>query len=159
MLKANGEDFIPVKYDSLGMYSDNMLVAKVGDKYGFLNEEGKESVPFAYSQAHDYSEGLAAVVDEHGKFLFIDKLGNVAIKPKKYDRVDDFQNGTCKVYRKDKIWKIDREGKKVKDSTKKLEADDTHVGCGNDDMYVENTNYPNDIDTNNTFNSKYHTYT
>lgn len=150
MLKANGEDFIPVKYDSLGLYSDNMLVAKVGDKYSFLNEEGKETVPFVYSQAHNYSEGLAAVVDEHGKFLFIDKLGNVAIKPKKYDRVDDFQNGTCKVYRKDKVWEIDREGKKVKDSTKKLEADDTHVGCGNDDMYVENTNYPNDIDTNNT---------
>lgn len=150
MLKANGEDFIPVKYDSLGMYSDNMLVAKVGDKYGFLNEEGKESVPFAYSQAHNYSEGLAAVVNENGKYLFIDKLGNVAIKPKEYDRVDDFQNGTCKVYRKDKVWEIDREGKKVKDSTKKLEADDTHVGCGNDDMYVENTNYPNDIDTNNT---------
>ncbi len=150
MLKANGEDFIPVKYDSLGMYSDNMLVAKVGDKYGFLNEEGKETVPFVYSQAHNYSEGLAAVVDEHGKFLFIDKLGNVAIKPKKYDRVDDFQNDTCKVYRKDKVREIDREGKKVKDSTKKLEADDTHVGCGNDDMYVENTNYPNDIDTNNT---------
>lgn len=150
MLKANGEDFIPVKYDSLGMYSDNMLVAKVGDKYGFLNEEGKESVPFVYSQAHNYSEGLAAVVDEHGKYLFIDKLGNVAIKPKEYDRVDNFQNGTCKVYRKDKIWEIDREGKKVKDSSKKLEADDTHVGCDNDDIYVENTNYPNDIDTNNT---------
>lgn len=150
MLKANGEDFIPVKYDSLGMYSDNMLVAKVGDKYGFLNEEGKETVPFVYSQAHNYSEGLAAVVDENGKYLFIDKLGNVAIKPKKYDRVDNFQNGTCKVYRKDKVWEIDREGKKVKDSTKKLEAYDTHVGCGNDDMYVENTNYPNDIDTNNT---------
>ena len=140
MLKANGEDFIPVKCDSLGMYSDNMLVAKVGDKYGFLNEEGKETVPFVYSQAHDYSEGLAAVVDEHGKFLFIDKLGNVAIKPKKYDRVDDFQNGTCKVYRKDKVWEIDREGKKVKDSTKKLEADDTHVGCSNDDMYVAKGN-------------------
>lgn len=150
MLKANGEDFIPVKYDSLGMYSDNMLVAKVGDKYGFLNEEGKESVPFVYSQAHNYSEGLAAVVNENGKYLFIDKSGNVTIKPKEYDRVDNFQNGTCKVYRKDKVWEIDREGKKVKDSTKKLEADDTHVGCGNDDMYVENTNYPNDIDTNNT---------
>ena len=151
MLKANGEDFIPVKYDSLGMYSDNMLVAKVGDKYGFLNEEGKESVPFVYSQAHNYSEGLAAVVNENGKYLFIDKSGNVTIKPKEYDRVDNFQNGTCKVYRKDKVWEIDREGKKVKDSTKKLEADDTHEGSGNDDMYVENTNYSNGIDTNNTF--------
>ena len=150
MLKANGEDFIPVKYDSLGMYSDNMLVAKVGDKYGFLNEEGKESVPFVYSQAHNYSEGLAAVVNENGKYLFIDKSGNVTIKPKEYDRVDNFQNGTCKVYRKDKVWEIDREGKKVKESTKKLEADDTHEGSGNDDMYVENTNYSNGIDTNNT---------
>ena len=150
MLKANGEDFIPVKYDSLGMYSDNMLVAKVGDKYGFLNEEGKEFVPFVYSQAHNYSEGLAAVVNENGKYLFIDKSGNVTIKPKEYDRVDNFQNGTCKVYRKDKVWEIDREGKKVKDSTKKLEADDTHEGSGNDDMYVENTNYSNGIDTNNT---------
>lgn len=149
MLKANGEDFIPVKYDSLGMYSDNMLVAKVGDKYGFLNEEGKESVPFIYSQTHDYSEGLAAVVDEHGKFLFIDKLGNVAIKPKKYDRVDDFQNGTCKVYRKDKVWEIDREGKKVKDSTKKIEADNVHKDSSNDDMYVAKGNIvsPHEADT------------
>lgn len=150
MLKANGEDFIPVKYDSLGLYSDNMLVAKVGDKYGFLNEEGKESVPFVYSQAHNYSEGLAAVVNENGKYLFIDKLGNVAIKPKEYDRVDDFQNGTCKVYRKDKVWEINREGKKVKDSTKKLEEDNVHDGSDHDDIYVENTNYGNNNDTTNT---------
>ena len=150
MLKANGEDFIPVKYDSLGMYSDNMLVAKVGDKYGFLNEEGKESVPFVYSQAHNYSEGLAAVVNENGKYLFIDKSGNVTIKPKEYDRVDNFQNGTCKVYRKDKVWEIDREGKKVKDSTKKLEEDNVHDGSDHDDIYVENTNYGNNNDTTNT---------
>ena len=149
MLKANGEDFIPVKYDSLGMYSDNMLVAKVGDKYGFINEEGKESVPFVYSQAHNYSEGLAAVVNENGKYLFIDKLGNVAIKPKGYDRVDDFQNGTCKVYRKNKFWEIDREGKKVKDSTKKIEADNVHKDSSNDDMYVAKGNIvsPHEADT------------
>lgn len=150
MLKANGEDFIPVKYDSLGLYSDNMLVAKVGDKYGFLNEEGKETIPFVYSQAHNYSEGLAAVVNENGKYLFIDKLGNVAIKPKGYDRVDDFQNGTCKVYHKDKVWEIDRKGKKVKDSTKKLEEDNVHDGSDHDDIYVENTNYGNNNDTTNT---------
>ena len=150
MLKANGEDFIPVKYDSLGMYSDNMLVAKVGDKYGFLNEYGKETVPFIYPQAHDYSEGLAAVVNDNGKYLFIDKLGNVAIKPKEYDRVDNFLNGTCKVYRKDKVWEIDREGKKVKDSTKKIGAKNVSQNKSNDDMYVENTNYTNDIEANNT---------
>lgn len=147
MLKANGEDFIPVKYDSLGMYSDNMLVAKVGDKYGFLNEEGKETVPFVYSQAHDYSEGLAAVVNENGKYLFIDKLGNVTIKPKKYDRVDKFTNGTCKVYRKDKFWEIDREGKKVKNSKKKVEVGNVDENKSNDDMYVENSENVSDTNT------------
>lgn len=150
MLKSNGEDFIPVKYDSLGVYSDDMLVAKVGDKYGFLNEYGKETVPFIYPQAHDYSEGLAAVVNDNGKYLFIDKLGNVAIKPKEYDRVDNFLNGTCKVYRKDKVWEIDREGKKVKDGTKKIGAKNVSQNKSNDDMYVENTNYTNDIEANNT---------
>ena len=150
MLKANGEDFIPVKYDSLGVYSDDMLVAKVGDKYGFLNEDGKETVPFIYPQAHDYSEGLAAVVNENGKYLFIDKLGSIIIKPKEYDRVGNFQNGTCKVYRKDKVWEIDREGKKVKDSTKKIGVKNVSQDKSNDDMYVENNNYTNDIEANNT---------
>lgn len=156
MLKANGEDFIPVKYDSLGMYSDNMLVAKVGDKYGFLNEEGKESVPFVYSQAHNYSEGLAAVVNESGKYLFIDKLGNIAIKPKEYDRVGKFTNGTCKVYRKEKVWEIDREGKKVKDYKKKVGTADVDRSKSNDDTYVGkcNTTSQNEADTNSQYSNK-----
>lgn len=150
MIDKNGKAFIPVKYDSLGVFSENMIVTKCGNLYGYINSNGEESIPLTYSHADNFSEGLAAVKNEKGKYLFIDASGVMVIKPHEYDRVGHFQNGTCKVYRKDKVWEIDREGKKVKDSTKKLEADDTHVGCGNDDMYVENTNYPNDIDTNNT---------
>lgn len=150
MIDKNGKAFIPVKYDSLGVFSENMIVAKCGNLYGYINSNGEECIPLTYSHADNFSEGLAAVKNKKGKYLFIDASGVMVIKPHEYDRVGHFQNGTCKVYRKDKVWEIDREGKKVKDSTKKLEADDTHVGCGNDDMYVENTNYPNDIDTNNT---------
>lgn len=150
MLKAGGEDFIPVRYDSLGVYSDNMLVAKAGGKYGFLNADGKEAVPFIYSQAHDYSEGLAAVVNEKGKYLFIDKSGNVAIKPKEYNRVGKFTNGTCRVFRKDKVWEIDREGKKVKDSKKKAEAGNDDDVKRTDDMYVGKTDEVSDIETNST---------
>lgn len=62
----------------------------------------------------------------------------MVIKPHEYDRVGHFQNGTCKVYRKNKVWEIDREGKKVKDSTKKLEKDND-----TDEMYVENSNNAN----------------
>ena len=150
MIDKNGKAFIPVKYDSLGVFSENMIVAKCGNLYGYINSNGEECIPLTYSHADNFSEGLAAVKNEKGKYLFIDASGVMVIKPHEYDRVGHFQNGTCKVYRKDKVWEIDREGKKVKDSTKKLEADDTHEGSGNDDMYVENTNYSNGIDTNNT---------
>lgn len=138
MIDNNGKAFIPVKYDSLGVFSENMIVAKCGNLYGYINSNGEECIPLTYNHADDFSEGLAAVKNEKGKYLFIDASGVMVIKPHEYDRVGHFQNGTCKVYRKDKVWEIDREGKKVKDSTKKLEKDND-----TDEMYVENNNNAN----------------
>lgn len=138
MIDKNDKAFIPVKYDSLGVFSENMIVAKCGNLYGYINSNGEECIPLTYSHADNFSEGLAAVKNEKGKYLFIDASGVMVIKPHEYDRVGQFQNGTCKVYRKDKVWKIDREGKKVKDSTKKLEKDND-----TDEMYVENNNNAN----------------
>lgn len=138
MIDKNGKAFIPVKYDSLGVFSENMIVAKCGNLYGYINSNGEECIPLKYSHADDFSEGLAAVKNEKGKYLFIDASGVMVIKPHEYDRVGHFQNGTCKVYRKNKVWEIDREGKNVKDSTKKLEKDND-----TDEMYVENSNNAN----------------
>lgn len=138
MIDKNGKAFIPVKYDSLGVFSENMIVAKCGNLYGYINSNGEECIPLTYSHADNFSEGLAAVKNEKGKYMFIDASGVMVIKPHEYDRVGHFQNGTCKVYRKDKVWEIDREGKKVKDSTKKLEKDND-----TDEMYVENNNNAN----------------
>lgn len=138
MIDKNGKAFIPVKYDSLGVFSENMIVAKCGNLYGYINSNGEECIPLTYSHADNFSEGLAAVKNEKGKYLFIDASGVMVIKPHEYDRVGHFQNGTCKVYHKDKVWEIDREGKKVKDSTKKLEKDND-----TDEMYVENNNNAN----------------
>lgn len=138
MIDKNGKAFIPVKYDSLGVFSENMIVAKCGNLYGYINSNGEECIPLTYSHADNFSEGLAAVKNEKGKYLFIDASGVIVIKPHEYDRVGHFQNGTCKVYRKNKVWEIDREGKKVKDSTKKLEKDND-----TDEMYVENNNNAN----------------
>lgn len=138
MIDKNGKAFIPVKYDSLGVFSENMIVAKCGNLYGYINSNGEECIPLTYSHADDFSEGLAAVKNEKGKYLFIDASGVMVIKSHEYDRVGHFQNGTCKVYRKNKVWEINREGKKVKDSTKKLEKDND-----TDEMYVENNNNAN----------------
>ena len=149
MIDKNGKAFISVKYDSLGVFSENMIVAKCGNLYGYINSNGEECIPLTYSHADNFSEGLAAVKNEKGKYLFIDVSGVMVIKPHEYDRVGHFQNGTCKVYRKDKVWEINREGKKVKDSTKKIEADNVHKDSSNDDMYVAKGNIvsPHEADT------------
>ncbi len=121
MLREDGTQRIPVRYDSLATnYSDDMIVAKKAGKYGYIDNVGKEAIPFVYFAADDFSEGLAAVKNEKGKYLFINKTGEMVIKPHEYDRVESFSNGTCKVYRKDKVWEIDKEGKKVKNSKRDI---------------------------------------
>lgn len=122
MLREDGTDLIPVRYDSLASYSEDMIVAKKGGMYGYLDKDGREAIPFVYFEAADFSDGLAAVKNEKGKYLFVNSAGEMVIKPHEYDKVGHFSNGTCKVYRKDKVWEIDKEGKKVKDSKRDLET-------------------------------------
>lgn len=129
MLRRDGTKLIPVRYDSLGTYSENRIVAKKSGKYGYLDESGKEVIPFVHFGAADFSDELAAVQDEKGKFLFINKTGEIVIKPHSYDKVGKFVNGTCKVYRKDKVWEIDKEGKKVKDSKRDASEVDAADGA------------------------------
>lgn len=124
MLTRDGKDLIAVRYDSLSVFSDSMLLVKSGNLYGYVNAEGKEVIPCTYSRADDFSEGLAAVWNEKGKTLFIDRQGEVVIKPHTFDYVWKFEDGTCRVSHKDKQWEIDREGKRVKDSKRNFTAAD-----------------------------------
>ena len=121
MLREDGTELIPVRYDSLASYSEDMIVAKKNGKYGYLGKDGAEAISFVYFAADGFSEGLAAVKNEKGRYLFVNKAGEMVIKPHEYDKVGKFSNGTCKVYRKDKVWEIDKEGKRVKDSKRDVE--------------------------------------
>lgn len=116
MLNLEGMNFIETKYDSLGYFREGMLLAKTGSMYGYINQDGQEATPFTYLQASDFSEGLAAVMTDKGKFFFINQRGDMVIKPKKYDNVGTFINGTCEVSRQGKTWRINKQGKKVKET-------------------------------------------
>lgn len=122
MLREDGTALIPVKYDSLGIYIEDMIVAKKAGKYGYVDKDGKEAIPFIYVDADDFSEGLAAVENDKGKYLFVNKAGETVIKPHEYDKVGKFNNGTCRVYKNNKVWEIDKEGKKIKDSKRDAES-------------------------------------
>lgn len=126
----NGKTVIDAVCDSLGTPSDSMLLAKTDGFYHYYDLEGREPITQRYTYARDFSDGLAAVGDDKGRTLFINKTGTMVIKPKHYDRTDGFHNGACRVYRKDKSWLIDKEGKKLKtqQSSRRPDTDAMYLG-------------------------------
>ncbi|MBK7505883.1 MAG: WG repeat-containing protein [Bacteroidetes bacterium] len=48
------------------------------DKFGFLDNSGKEVIPLIYDDAFRFSEGLA-IVEKNGKSGYIDKTGKEVI--------------------------------------------------------------------------------
>lgn len=80
-------------------------------KYGFIDDKGNLVVPYKYTDAHDYSGGLAAVCDDEGKWGFIDKGGNIIIQFK-YDGVswNSFQDGFALVQIGDRFGYVDKQG-------------------------------------------------
>lgn len=80
-------------------------------KYGFMDSTGKLVIPYSYTDAHDFSGGLAAVRDNNGKWGFVNKKGDLVI-PYKYDGVsyDGFQDGFALVVIGDKQGYVDKNG-------------------------------------------------
>jgi hypothetical protein len=82
----------------------------VGDKWGYIDPEGKVVIEPQYDEAGSFSEGVARVgiydkdykwgfIDRVGKFKwgFIDKAGNWALKPVYDSPVEDFRGGRASV--------------------------------------------------------------
>ena len=103
---------------------------KTSEKWGYVNEKGKEKIPFKYDFAKDFSEGLAKVGivvearigrDTICKYGYVNKKGKEVI-PLKYCAIGDFSEGLAKVVIETKgqwnelIYKrgyIDKTGKEV----------------------------------------------
>ena len=114
------EKCVPVTdaiYSRISPPHNNLFLTELNNTYGYLTPSGEVAIPFNYAYAQDFSEGLAAVSlpDAPQKIGFINTDGEMVIKPRKYDGVEKFSGGRCKVWRKSKSWYIDREGKKMKE--------------------------------------------
>lgn len=120
LLNDDGTTLVPVEYDGIGDFSDDMAVAKKNGKFGYLNRKGTLAITPMYTYASDFSEGLAAVqLPDKEPFFFIGK-GNVERFHIKADHVGTYRNGTCKVTKGNKVFYIDKQGKKVKGTTQKI---------------------------------------
>lgn len=142
------EIIVPAKYDEVGSWEENdtrMLVGIYADEdedemlYGYINEKGQEIIPLIYTDAYDFSEGLALVYQEDD-FGFIDVNGNMVLAKlnEKFKRVNNaFSNGLLVVYdNNNQGGFIDTKGKTVIKCQFKH-----HVGNFNDERaFVEDTN-------------------
>lgn len=61
-------------------FADGLALAKVGEKYGYLDTNGNEVIEPQFEDAKSFSQGLAAARDG-GKWGYIDTRGNWAIAP------------------------------------------------------------------------------
>lgn len=66
-------------------------------RFGFINKQGKLSVPMQFDKARGFSNGLAWVQQGEKKY-FIDKQGKKVLDVSQYDEVGDFKNGLAAVF-------------------------------------------------------------
>ena len=98
-------------YDKIISFSEGLAPVKLNDKYGFIDETGREVIPCKYDTICGFNDGLAQVC-LNGKWGLVDKNGRKVI-PLKYDNVCLFYEGFARVNLSGKWGFIDTTGKEV----------------------------------------------
>jgi hypothetical protein len=109
LLDENGNKITPAKFDKFVYAADGSMIgqfvatfyhghcsAYINQKVGFIDMKGKESVPFEYSNVHEFTADGFAAVEKDGKWGFVDKKGKTIV-PLIYTKAFDFENGKALV--------------------------------------------------------------
>lgn len=97
------------KYDRVDACNCGFYLVKKAGKFGYVNEQGKITVPLIYDDAMAFSENSGAV-SIGGKWGFVDRNGNEFVKPQ-YTDVYSFHEGLAVVGQGDDYGFIDSTGK------------------------------------------------
>lgn len=106
--------YIEPRYINIGDFHEGLaLVENQKNLKGYINFEGIEVISCIFYDAHDFSDGLALIIQQDNAF-FIDKLGKVQFNcPKKYKSINSFSNGLALVKENGKYGYINKFGKEV----------------------------------------------
>ena len=111
----NGKLVIPFEY-SWGSVFENGVAAVTKNKQDILidiNNKVKKVFPGKYHLLNGFSEGLCIIRDsETGLYGFINYNGEIEI-PIEYTHVEDFSNGTAKVYKEKVTFYINKKNEKI----------------------------------------------
>lgn len=96
----NGKVVIPLIYDDVSMFSEELSIVRIGRKLGFINKANEVIHEIKYSRATDFIGGMALVEYNQRKF-FINKLGQELFMPsrvtEKYNDMDLFDEELIQV--------------------------------------------------------------
>lgn len=84
-----GAEHVRVFKDGLAAYS---VKDTIGEKWGFVDSNGKTVIQPQFYDTGNFSEGLCAVKDENGNWKYIDKKGVVKFE-QSFRTASDFLNG------------------------------------------------------------------
>lgn len=89
--------------------------------WGYIDGNGVNVIPAAYTDAKDFSEGFAAVRDGQGKWSFIAPDGSEVFN-QKWDYVESFRDGYAYVREVNESYMIDAQGRRVRPVMRNLDG-------------------------------------
>jgi hypothetical protein len=115
----NGVFTIPPKYDDALYFEEGLAPVKIGDKWGYINEQGVLVIPMKFDYANIFDKGYAMVGKASAsgtfgqyKYGLINKAG-VLVLPMKYDGLGDLEEGLISDQVGDKMGFINVQGVQV----------------------------------------------
>lgn len=75
-LDKTGKVVIPLMYEHLEIFREDLASAELNGKYGFINVHNEVKIPFIYDKANWFFNGKAEVI-LNGKKVYIDKTGKI----------------------------------------------------------------------------------
>lgn len=95
-----------------GEFHDGLAPAKIEKGWGYINKKGEWIIPPQFSQARNFSEGLAAVKLSAKRFAYIDKTAHGVLEFPA-DFAGDFHEGVAMLAKDGKYGYINKRGQMV----------------------------------------------
>ncbi|HRO70815.1 MAG TPA: WG repeat-containing protein, partial [Chitinophagaceae bacterium] len=106
-----GNLVVPVKFESLRNFSNQLAAARQNSKWGFIDNKGNTIVPFVYDIIYDFTENITAAY-KNRRWSLIDRQGK-KIRDLDVDVFYGFRNGSARFLQKGRYGRMNTKGEIV----------------------------------------------
>lgn len=83
LIDSNNNKITNTKFEIISELKENVILAKKNGKFGYIDKKGNDIIPFEYSEAGNFENGLAIVQsDKNKKYGIINKKNKFIFQPK-----------------------------------------------------------------------------